>query len=82
MSDPDVQHRYLLEAAMSVERALPAPGEHGLVRHGLRDDEAVLEFAAKAEHLAGCVFAMDLMCRDGQLPADWQTGMTATGISG
>lgn len=78
MSDPDTQHRCLLAAARSVEEALPPPGEHGLVRHGLEDGEAVLEFAAKAEHLAACVFAVDSMCRGGDLPGVWRATVAAT----
>ena len=56
-ADPDVQHRYLLDAARSVEA------------HAEGDDS---ELAAKALHLVACVAAVDHMCREGDLPGEWR----------
>ena len=53
----DVQRRYLLDAARSVEA------------HAEGDDS---ELAAKALHLAACVAAVDYMCRGGDLPGAWR----------
>lgn len=61
-SDPDTQRRYLLDAMRSVEDQ--AEGD-------------LSEMAAKALHLVACAAAVDFMCREGQLPADWQSGTTA-----
>ena len=62
-SSPDVQRRYLLDAAESVElftdRHPAADGPDG-------------ELAAKALHLVACVAAVDHMCRQGDLPREWR----------
>ena len=53
----DVQRRYLLDAALSVEAHADGDGS---------------ELAAKALHLVACVAAVDHMCRDGDLPGEWR----------
>jgi hypothetical protein len=71
---PDAQHRYLLAAARSVEQAAgrnPLDGPEG-------------ELAAKALHLVACVSAVDVMCRQGDLPGEWRADVkdAATGTGG
>jgi len=64
---PDAQRRYLLAAARSVEQAAarnPLDGPEG-------------ELAAKALHLVACVSAVDVMCRQGDLPGEWRAGKSA-----
>jgi hypothetical protein len=58
-SGPDTQRRYLLDAARAVERRAEGDGS---------------ELAAVALHLAACAFAVDAMCRGGELPRDWRAG--------
>jgi hypothetical protein len=61
-SSPDVQRRYLIDAALSVEA------------HAEGDDSVL---AAKALHLVACVAAVDHMCREGDLPREWRAGTSA-----
>ena len=67
VSDADEQRRYLLDAARSVEA------------HTEGDNS---ELAAKALHLVACVAAVDSMCRDGDLPGEWQANAAATRRAG
>ena len=59
----DIQLGYLLRAA---ESAAAAAGPF------MHRDGTAGELAAKADHLAACVYAVDAMCRSGDLPAAWQ----------
>ena len=67
VSDADEQRRYLLDAARSVDA------------HTEGDNS---ELAAKALHLVACVAAVDSMCRDGDLPGEWQAKAAATRRAG
>ena len=67
VSPADVQRRYLLDAAWSVEA------------HAEGDDS---ELAAKALHLVACVAAVDHMCRGGDLPGEWRPAGDATTTEG
>jgi len=69
---PDAQHRCLLDAAEAVVQIAarnPKSGPAG-------------ELASKALHLVACVSAVDLMCREGELPGEWRAGVKAAATGG
>lgn len=59
---PDEQLAYLRRAVLPLEQWLEARPDHGEDTHD-----------AQVDHLIACVYAVDAMCVEGHLPADWQS---------
>jgi len=69
---PDAQRRCLLAAAEAVVQIAARNPKNGPAG----------ELAAKALHLVACVSAVDVMCRQGDLPQDWRAGVKSAATGG